>query len=159
MRFSMHDSWCNLLIKILDLTWICWEQGKQHCTSGGVALRRLETALRGGDSVHILLPNKALRALRHFWIPWWSQGGSILPSVYTTPSAAGNAIHPHHFVIVLCQSEYPRLRGFQCLVKPSPQNRPPASSNRECGWITARRTASPTFSTKHWPHARKSLRT
>src|SRR5436190_290673 len=24
----------------------------------GVALRRLETALRGGDSVHILLPNK-----------------------------------------------------------------------------------------------------
>src|SRR5438067_8981771 len=97
--------------------------GQQHCTSGGVALRRLETALRGGDSVHILLPNKALRALRHFWIPWWSQGGSILPSVYTTPSAAGNAIHPHHFVIVLCQSEYPRLRGFQCLVKPSPQNR------------------------------------
>src|SRR5438067_8981770 len=34
MRFSMHDSWCNLLIKILDLTWICWEQGNNIAPQG-----------------------------------------------------------------------------------------------------------------------------
>src|SRR6266849_781812 len=35
------------------------EHGEQRCASGGVALRRLETALRRGDTVRILLPNKA----------------------------------------------------------------------------------------------------
>ena len=56
----MHGSWCTSLIGIFEPSLdLLREHGEQRCASGGVALRRLETALRRGDSVRILLPNKA----------------------------------------------------------------------------------------------------
>src|SRR5438552_192623 len=109
-----------------------------------VAASLREAAMESKD---LLLVRAKINIERHSHdIAWVVR---IPRSAIADPNASGSAIHPRHFVIVLCQSEYPRLRRFQCLVKPSPQNRPPVSSNRECGWITARPTASPTFSTKH----------